>query len=479
MKYTRFAVVLLGTTALIPLSAIAQTNASMAQPNSNAQSGTTSGSATQAQAGQNGSQANQQGLSAGELRNQTLYSDNGQEIGRVNSLVRDRQGRAFLIIVNGDGQFLAPADGLRYDNDHFVLTGATGTEHLPAYNQQVAVNYKTLAPGYRVAVIGYDADAGNAVAGTRQVDASRIVVHPRAPVVQFQQAAPQVLVRQPEPTVSVGQPAPEILVQQPPPTISVELPQPQITVRMAKPDVNVAMAQPQVQVQQPKPQVQLAQPQGAPAVQVQREQPQVQIQRAQDQAQVQVQQGQPVVKYERTGQPKVIYKQAPGQPVVRIERTGQEPGAEAQTGSSTQAAAQRHGMTAQERQNAEQRLMVQDVNAAVPANVANAPTRPMAVHELDNLDVYNARGDKLGEVGRVVLDPRTNREYVVVEHGGFLGIGEDRVAFPIERFWMRGDNLVLRGVTEADIEAMADYRDQARNYQRVADNDQVNLHMWQ
>ncbi len=466
MKYTRFAVVLLGTTALIPLSAMAQTSTSTAQPNS---------SATQAQAGQSGSPADQQGLSAGELRHQPLYSQNGQEIGPVNNIVGDQQGRAFLIVSSGNGQFLVPADRLQYDNDRFVLTGVTGIQHLPIYNQQVAANYKALSPDYWVAVAGYAAAPG---ATAERAEASRIVVQPRAPVVQFQQAAPQILVRQPEPTVSVGQPAPEILVQQPPPTISVELPQPQITVRMAKPDVNVAMAQPQVQVQQPKPRVQLAQPQGAPAVQVQREQPQVQIQRAQDQAQVQVQQGQPVVKYERTGEPKVIYKQAPGQPVVRIERTGQEPGSEAQTGSSAPAATQRHGMTAQERQRAEQRLMVEDVNTAVPANAATGPARPMAARELDDLDVYNARGDKLGEVGRVVLDPRTNREYVVVEHGGFLGIGEDRVAFPIERFWMRGDRLVLRGVTEADIEAMTDYRDQSRNYQRVADNDQVNLRIW-
>jgi sporulation protein YlmC with PRC-barrel domain len=477
MKYTRFALVLLGTTALIPISAMAQTNGSTAQPNGNTQSATASGQVTNARAGQNGSQANQQDLSAGELRNQALYSQEGQEIGRVNNLVRDRQGRAFLIVLHGNGQFLAPADRLQYDNDRFVLTDVTDINDLPAYNRQVAANYNAITPDYRLVVMGYDADAGMAASHAEQADASRIVVHPRAPTVQFQQAAPRIVVRQPEPTVSVGQPAPEILVQQPPPTIRVELPQPRITVRMAKPDVNVAMAQPQVQVQQPKPRVRLAQPQGAPAVQVQRQQPEVQIQRDQEQAQVQVQQGQPVVKYERTGEPKVIYKQAPGQPVVRIERSAQEPEAPAQTGSSTQAAVQHRGMTAQERQRAEQRLMVGDANAG-SENLANAQKRPMAVHELDELDVYNARGDKLGEVGSVVLDPRTNREYVVVEHGGFLGIGEDRVAFPIERFWIRGDNLVLRGITEADIEAMTDYRDQARNYQRVADNNRVDVHLW-
>jgi hypothetical protein len=176
MKHTRFVVVLLGTTALIPISAMAQTNASTGQPTGNAQSGTASGSATQAQAKQTGSQANQQGPSAGELRNQALYSREGQEMGRVNNLVRDRQGRIFLIVLSGNGQFLAPADRLQYDNDRFVLTGVTGIENLPAYNRQVAVNYNALAPDHRVTVMGYDAEAGMAASEAQQAEASRVVV---------------------------------------------------------------------------------------------------------------------------------------------------------------------------------------------------------------------------------------------------------------------------------------------------------------
>ena len=84
------------------------------------------------------------------------------------------------------------------------------------------------------------------------------------------------------------------------------------------------------------------------------------------------------------------------------------------------------------------------------------------------------RSAALGEVGDVVAD-RNNRFYVVIEHGGFLGIGEDRVAFPIERFWAKGDALVIRGVTEADIDAMGDYRDSAERYREVADNAQAEL----
>ncbi|HEV2123060.1 MAG TPA: hypothetical protein VGW38_09835, partial [Chloroflexota bacterium] len=329
MIYAKFAAVLLGTTALIPISAMAQTNNQAPQPG--AQGRAAAGPAAQAQAGQ-------QGLPAGQLQNQPLYTQAGQEFGRVHSVVRDQQGRTFLVVLHGEGHYLVPGEQLRYANNRFVLAGMTGQERLQPYTPPVAANHETLGADQRIAVAGYGAQ-------TQQAEASRLLIQQRAPAVQFQQAAPQITVRQPEPSVTVAQPQPEILVQQPPPTIRVELPQPQITVRMPQPDVNVAMAPPQVQVRQPQPQVQVQRAQGEAQVQVQREQPQVQVQRAQGEPQVQVQQGQPVVRYERTGEPKVIYNQAPGQPVVRIERAAQEPEAQAQTGSTTQAAAQRQGMT--------------------------------------------------------------------------------------------------------------------------------------
>ncbi len=90
---------------------------------------------------------------------------------------------------------------------------------------------------------------------------------------------------------------------------------------------------------------------------------------------------------------------------MRIEQAAQEPEAQAQTGSTTQAATQRQGMTEQERQRAQQRPIIEKADA-VSANQANVQTRPIAIRDLDDMEVYNARGERLGEVGRVVLDPR-------------------------------------------------------------------------
>jgi hypothetical protein len=59
------------------------------------------------------------------------------------------------------------------------------------------------------------------------------------------------------------------------------------------------------------------------------------------------------------------------------------------------------------------------------------------------------------------------------------GSAEDKVAFPIDRFWIRGDRLVIRGVTENDIGAMDDYRDQVPNYRRVGGNERIEFKLWQ
>ncbi|MBJ6126810.1 DUF4142 domain-containing protein [Microvirga splendida] len=301
---------------------------------------------------------------------------------------------------------------------------------------------------------------------------SRILVQQAAPTVRVDPADPRVIVRQQQPQVTVNQAQPEILVRQPQPTVRVDIPQPEIIVRMPQPDVNVALAQPQVQVRQPQPQVQVTQPQ-QPQVQVERSQPQVMVQRqAGSEAQVQVQraEGQPTVRYERA-EPRVVVNQAEGQPNVRIERQGEGQQASAQT-------QQRPEFTEEQRRMVSERLRAGDDVETTAAVNQNFEMRPVAVSDLEDTDVYNARGDEIGQVDRVIVTPQ-GRHFVVVGAGGFLGIGRDTVAFPLERFGMRNDRLVIRGVTEQDIEAMDDYRDRLDSYQRVDRTAQAELRIWE
>ena len=298
-------------------------------------------------------------------------------------------------------------------------------------------------------------------------DANRIVVQQPAPTVRVDQAAPQVTVQQPQPQVTVRQPQPEIVVRMPPPTISVQQPQPEVIVCMPQPDVNVAMPQPQVAVNQPQPQVQVVQPE-QPKVQVEREQPQVVVQQQPgQQANVQVQQAQqqPQVRFERTGEPNIQYNMT-GEPRVTYERAGQQ-GADQR---NQQAAA-----PAQNQQTAATRNAETTGTVARDTATSQGVTRPMPVSRLKDMDVVNARGEQLGDVERVIVSNADNKTYVIIGHGGFLGLGEKQVALPLEQLTLRGDKLVIRGLTDDRIKAMPAWDRNNRSYRELDGNQMAQI----
>jgi hypothetical protein len=259
----------------------------------------------------------------------------------------------------------------------------------------------------------------------------------------------RVVVQQPAPAVRVEQAAPQVTVQQPQPQVSVRQPQPEITVRMPNPEVKVTMPQPQVAVNQPQPQVQVEQPKQEAQVQVQREQPQVQLQPGQ-QANVSVEKAQqPQVHFEQTGQPKVQYS-VTGQPKINYE--------EVQPGDT------------QHRAEANQQAARQDATAATqPATAAQGQRQPMSASQINKMKLYNERGDQLGDVEHVIL-VNDNEPYVVIGHGGFLGLGEKQVAIALDKTVVRGDRLVTHGLTDDQIKAMASWDSKAGNYRELKGN---------
>jgi hypothetical protein len=231
---------------------------------------------------------------------------------------------------------------------------------------------------------------------------------------------------------------------------------------MPEPDVNVAVAQPQVQVMMPQPQVQVQPP--AP----------------QSQANVQVERQQPNVRVERTGEPQIVYRQAEGQPQIRFEAMGAA-GGTTQTSSTpaTQTAPAVSQQNAQAQLNGGQAgyatssssETVASAGAANPQTtgaLAAASTMPIAVSRLEDMTLYNAREEKLGEVDAVVAGPN-GRNYVVVSYGGFLGLGERRVAIPMESLALRQDRLVADTMTDEQLKALPDFERNA-GYREMEDN---------
>jgi sporulation protein YlmC with PRC-barrel domain len=69
-------------------------------------------------------------------------------------------------------------------------------------------------------------------------------------------------------------------------------------------------------------------------------------------------------------------------------------------------------------------------------------------------------GEEIGEIEDVILDPQTQKaRQIVVSSGGFLGIGEKRVAIDASRVLMQGDGdeFQVSGMSREDVEGMPEF----------------------
>ena len=317
-----------------------------------------------------------------------------------------------------------------------------------------------------------------------------ISVRSAPPEVTIDQARPQIVVRQAQPIVRV---------QMAQPTITVEQPAPEIIVTMPEPGVNVATAQPQVEVNIPEPRVTVTQ--GEPMLNVdltadmgaERDSniervdnedgsmvvsragmssaelaPNIQYVESEEQASVTVNQAapeveyvaaEPMVEFEQSGEPQIEVISS-GEPKILIQGPGED-GAAMDAEADTEVAAMQPVVGADTEAAAERRADQRDPReafAADPSDVAydGSPTSQVRAADLDGMEVINGRGENLGEVGRIVRNGQD--AYMIVEHGGwFFGLNDKEVAFPLGNVMVRGDQVVLRGMTEEQIEQMPDY----------------------
>jgi len=108
-----------------------------------------------------------------------------------------------------------------------------------------------------------------------------------------------------------------------------------------------------------------------------------------------------------------------------------------------------------------------------PGTAAPAPNRPEGAREtapparagdpttvpgLDGKDVVDVEGDRVGRVEGAVGDA------LIVAVGGFLGLGERKVAVPVDRLALSrtGDDVkVVTNMTKDQLKALPDYREGA------------------
>ena len=315
------------------------------------------------------------------------------------------------------------------------------------------------------------------------------------PVVTVDQAQPEVTVEQPTPeitvqvappTVNVEQQAPLITVEQQQPVVTVTIPEPVVTIRMPQPDVQVSQDQPQVSVDTPEPVVRFIRPE--PQIRVEQAEAQVNVSQAEPeidinrttQADVRIQQAEPDVQIEETGEAEVNVTEA--EPQVQVE---QAEGADVQV-------EQGDAQIDVQQEEGDPEVAVVDADAVTderdPAAVADleaqgfivnpdatetdeqrttrvgayAPYADMTSTDLIGMNVLAADGEDVGEIDNVAT--MGDRLMLVVGVGGFLGLGEQNVAIPLDRFTMEGDNLVITGLNSDQIENLPEYDEAQAEY---------------
>jgi predicted outer membrane protein len=222
--------------------------------------------------------------------------------------------------------------------------------------------------------------------------------------------------QQPQQTAQnqAGQDPSRIVVQQPAPTVRVDQASPQVTVQQPQPNVTVRQPQPEILVRQPQPTVTVDIPQ--PEIIVRMPQPDVNVAMAQPQVQVN-----------------------------------------------------------QPQQQAQQQTAARPADTTAPQATGALPgAQALTVSRVNDMNLYNTQGNELGDVERVVQGP-DGKQYVVIGAGGFLGMGEKHVAIPADRMALRGDRLIIQGLTEDQIRALPSFDRNDRSFRQLEGNQPVQV----
>lgn len=94
---------------------------------------------------------------------------------------------------------------------------------------------------------------------------------------------------------------------------------------------------------------------------------------------------------------------------------------------------------------------------------ANAMNDELMASELEGQTVYGIDGENIGEISSLVLDDNGEISEVIVDVGGFLGLGEKPVALAYDELNIRQDESAMNSIevstdyTEADLEGMEEW----------------------
>jgi PRC-barrel domain len=107
--------------------------------------------------------------------------------------------------------------------------------------------------------------------------------------------------------------------------------------------------------------------------------------------------------------------------------------------------------------------------AAKSKNPATNYPYLVGASEIKGTHVKNLQNQDLGEIDEVLIDPDTGQvRFVILEVGGFLGLGATRVAVPLSAFQITQEGNTSKWVLDADKEKLKNApKVEGKNYQRL------------
>lgn len=80
------------------------------------------------------------------------------------------------------------------------------------------------------------------------------------------------------------------------------------------------------------------------------------------------------------------------------------------------------------------------------------------IDDLMGRSVVGSDGEELGEIEDIILDSQSGEaQQAVLASGGFLGIGEKRIAVDFQDLQIEGDQVLAQGLTQASVEGLETY----------------------
>lgn len=255
---------------------------------------------------------------------------------------------------------------------------------------------------------------------------------------QQQQGQQQAMAGDPGTEVIVDQGAADVQVQQPSPDVRVVDPEPQVRVQTPEPEVSVDMPKPEVEVQQAQPDVQIEE-QGQADVTIVERQTTQSTQLQQDQQRQQQAQRET----EQDGEVEQALEEAGQETEQAARQTGQALTPQ-EEGERTALDVQEDEVELQQRQTAQEGGQMTTTQQQSQQTAALDPQQGANLQDLVGSAVYGENDEQVGEISDVLMSPEGQAEGIVIDRGGFLGIGEKTIALDMEDIEITQDRVRVK-----------------------------------